>query len=46
MRPKVEAVFGLLKERFSLVTHYPRSIAGYLAHYLRTLLAYQLEAIS
>ena len=42
MRPRIEAVFGLLKERFALVTHYPRSKAGYLAHYLRCLLGYQL----
>ena len=46
MRPRVEAVFGLLKERFALVTHYPRSQAGYLAHYLRCLPGYQLGLIS
>ena len=46
LRPKVEAVFGLLKEHFSLVTHYPRTPAGYLAHYLRVLLGYQLATIS
>ena len=41
-RSKVEAVFGLLKGRHSLVTSYPRSIRGYLVHYLRSLLGYQL----
>ncbi len=41
-RSKIEAVFGLLKGKRSLVTSYPRSHLGYLAHYLRTLLGYQL----
>ena len=41
-RSKIEAVFGLLKGKHSLVTSYPRSHLGYLAHYLRTLLGYQL----
>ena len=42
MRPKVEAVFGLLKQKFSLVSSYPRSINGYLVYYLRVLLRYQM----
>ena len=42
MRSKIEAVFGLLKTKHCLVTSYPRSLRGYLAHYLRTLLGYQL----
>ena len=41
-RSKIEAVFGLLKTKHCLVTSYPRSIRGYLAHYLRSLLGYQL----
>lgn len=46
LRPKVEASFGILKEHFSLVSSFPRSINGYLFHYLRILLAYQFFAIS
>ena len=46
LRPKVEAVSGLLKERLSLMTHYPRSQAGYPARYLRCLPGYQVEVIS
>ena len=44
-RSKIEAVFGLLKGRHSLVTSYPRSIRGYLVHYLRSLLGCQLGRI-
>lgn len=43
MRPKVEAAFGILKEHFSLVSSFPRSVNGYFLHYLRTLLAYQFS---
>ena len=46
MRPKVEAVFGLLKQKFSLVSSYPRSVNGYFVHYLRVLLGYQMGAVS
>ena len=46
LRPKVEAVFGLLKQKFNLVSSYPRSINGYFVHYLRTLLGYQMGLIS
>jgi len=42
-RSKIEAVFGILKQKFSLVTSYPRSIRGYLVHYLRVLLGYQMS---
>jgi hypothetical protein len=41
-RPKIEAVFGSLKERSYFVTSFPRSIQGYFVHYLRVLLGYQL----
>ncbi|MCY4011063.1 MAG: hypothetical protein OXF30_03345 [Candidatus Saccharibacteria bacterium] len=37
---KIEAVFGILKQKFSLVTSYSRSIRGYLVHYLRVPLGY------
>ena len=46
LRPKVEAVFGILKEKFRLVSSYPRSVAGYFVHYLRVLLGYQMSVVS
>ncbi|HEX6461764.1 MAG TPA: transposase [Candidatus Saccharimonadales bacterium] len=45
-RPKIEAVFGKLKEHFFLVTSFPRSVQGYALHYIRTLLGYQVGVIS
>ena len=42
MRSRVETVFGVLKERYGLVTSLPRSISGYLAHYIRTIFAYMI----
>tara|TARA_Y100000031_G_C8165813_1_gene359294 strand:- start:267 stop:1082 length:816 start_codon:yes stop_codon:yes gene_type:complete len=41
MRPKIEAVFDYLKEHLHLVSSFPRSVKGYLLHYLRILLGYQ-----
>lgn len=41
-RPKIESVWDILKEHFHLVSSFPRSVMGYLFHYLRILLAYQL----
>jgi hypothetical protein len=40
MRSRIESVFGELKERFGLVTSLPRSVSGYLAHYVRCLFGY------
>jgi hypothetical protein len=40
-RPKIECAFDYLKEHMHLVSSFPRSVAGYLFHYLRVLLAYQ-----
>ena len=40
-RPKVECVFDYLKEHMHLVSSFPRSVMGYLLHYLRVLLGYQ-----
>lgn len=42
MRPKIESVFDYLKEHLHFVTSFPRSVKGYLLHYLRILLGYQL----
>lgn len=43
-RPKIESVFDYLKEHMGIVTSFPRSVNGYLLHYLRILLGYQLMA--
>lgn len=45
-RTKIEAVFDQLKEHLSLVSSFPRSINGYLLHYVRILLGYQILALS
>jgi hypothetical protein len=42
-RSKIESVFGYIKQNLHLITSFPRSITGYLSHYLRVLLAYQFK---
>lgn len=42
MRPKIESVFDYLKEHLHFVTSFPRSVKGYLFHYMRILLGYQI----
>jgi hypothetical protein len=46
MRPKIEATFGLLKEKHFMVTSFPRSVKGYFVHYVRCLLGYQMGRVS
>jgi hypothetical protein len=46
LRPKIEAVFGKLKEHYFLVSSFPRSVQGYALHYVRTLLGYQMKEVS
>jgi hypothetical protein len=46
IRPKIETVFDYLKEHMHLVSSFPRSVAGYLLHYVRILLGYQIMANS
>jgi hypothetical protein len=41
-RPKVECTFDYLKEHMHLVSSFPRSVNGYLLHYVRILLGYQI----
>jgi hypothetical protein len=41
-RPKIECVFDFLKSHLYLVSSFPRSVNGYLLHYLRILLGYQV----
>jgi hypothetical protein len=43
-RSKIESVFDFLKEHLHLVSSFPRSVAGYLLQYVRTLLGYQIMA--
>ncbi|HTW97094.1 MAG TPA: IS982 family transposase [Candidatus Methylomirabilis sp.] len=45
VRPKIESVFDYLKEHMNLVSSFPRSVMGYLLHYIRIVLAYQVMAI-
>jgi len=45
-RSKIEAVFDILKEHLHLVSSFPRSVFGYLVHYVRILLGYQILALS
>jgi hypothetical protein len=46
MRSKIEAVFDMLKEHLHLASSFPRSVFGYLVHYVRILLGYQILALS
>lgn len=44
-RSKIESVFDYLKEHLHLVSSFPRSFSGYLVHYVRILLSYQIMAL-
>lgn len=44
-RPRIESVFDYLKEHMHLVSSFPRSVMGYLLHYLRILLGYQCRGV-
>jgi hypothetical protein len=46
IRSKIESVFDYLKEHLHLASSFPRSMSGYLVHYLRILLSYQIMALS
>jgi hypothetical protein len=45
-RSKIESSFDILKEHLNLVSSFPRSPQGYLLHYVRILLAYQILALA
>lgn len=45
-RSKIESVYDILKEHLHLVTSFPRSVKGYLVHYLRIILGYQMLALA
>jgi Transposase DDE domain len=44
-RSKIESVFDYLKNHLSLVTSFPRSVNGYLLHYLKVLVGYQIMMV-
>jgi hypothetical protein len=41
VRSKIESVFDYLKNHLGIASSFPRSINGYLLHYLKTLVGYQ-----
>lgn len=43
LRPRIESLFSLLKERLGLVTSLPRSVNGYLAHYIHVVFGYVVK---
>lgn len=45
-RSKIESVFDYLKEHLYLVSSFPRSVMGYVVHYVRVLLGYQILALA
>jgi hypothetical protein len=45
MRSKIESTFDELKNHLNLVSSFPRSINGYLLHWVRILLGYQIMHI-
>jgi hypothetical protein len=45
LRAKVECVFDALKEHLPLVSSFPRSVNGYLLHYVRVILGYQMRSL-
>lgn len=40
LRPRIEALFSILKERLGLITSLPRSVDGYLSHYIHVIFGY------
>jgi len=46
LKSKIEAGFDYLKEHMHLVSSFPRSINGYILHYMRILLSYQILQIA
>jgi hypothetical protein len=44
-RSKIESVFDILKEHLHLVSSFPRSFGGYLVHYIRVLMSYQIGVL-
>lgn len=45
LRPRIEFIFSFLKERLGLITSLPRSVDGYLAHYVHVLFGYLFKKL-
>jgi len=45
LRHRIETNFSVLKERYHLITSLPRSVKGYLSHYIRTIFAYMFSRL-
>lgn len=43
LRSRVEVIFSILKERLNLETSLPRSIAGYMSHYIHVIFGYVVK---
>jgi len=43
LRPRIEVLFSILKERLGLITSLPRSVDGYLAHYIHVIFGYLMR---
>jgi IS5 family transposase len=43
LRSRVEVIFSILKERLNLETSLPRSISGYMAHYIHVIFGYVVK---
>lgn len=43
LRPRIETLFSVLKERLGLVTTLPRSVNGYIAHYIHVVFGYVIR---
>jgi hypothetical protein len=47
LRSRIEVIYSILKERLNLETSLPRSVAGYMAHYIHVIFGYvALKVIS
>ena len=43
LRPRIEVLFSILKERLGLITSLPRSVDGYLSHYIHVIFCYLMR---
>jgi len=43
LRSRIEVIFSILKERLNLETSLPRSISGYMAHYIHVIFGYVVK---
>jgi hypothetical protein len=45
LRLRVETLFSILKERLNIVTSLPRSVLGYIAHYIHVIFGYMFNKL-